>query len=49
MKLPPIILASASPRRAELLREIVAEFQVIPGHAEEFQPEHLSHPPRPDC
>lgn len=42
MKLPPIILASASPRRAELLREIVAEFQVIPGHAEEFQPEHLS-------
>ena len=39
---PPIILASASPRRAELLREIVAEFQVIPGHAEEFQPEHLS-------
>ena len=42
MKLPPIILASASPRRAELLRETVAEFQVIPGHAEEFQPEHLS-------
>lgn len=42
MKLPPIILASASPRRAELLREIVDEFQVIPGHAEEFQPEHLT-------
>ena len=42
MKSPPVILASASPRRAELLREIVAEFQVIPGHAEEFQPEHLS-------
>ncbi len=42
MNLPPIILASASPRRAELLREIVAEFQVIPGHAEEFQPEYLS-------
>ena len=42
MNLPPIILASASPRRAELLREIVEEFQVIPGHAEEFQPEQFS-------
>ena len=42
MKLPPVILASASPRRAELLRKIVREFQVIPGHADEFQPEHLS-------
>jgi septum formation protein len=39
---PPVILASASPRRAELLREIVDEFQVVPGHAEELQPEHLS-------
>ena len=42
MKLPPVILASASPRRAELLREVVREFEVIPGHAEEFQPEHFS-------
>ena len=42
MNLPPIILASASPRRAELLREIVEEFQIIPGHAEEFQPEQFS-------
>ena len=42
MKLPPTILASASPRRAELLREIVPDFQVVPGHTEEFQPEHLS-------
>lgn len=42
MKLPPVILASASPRRSELLRKIVREFEVIPGHAEEFQPEHLS-------
>jgi septum formation protein len=42
MKLPPVILASASPRRAELLRKVVREFEVIPGHAEEFQPEHLS-------
>ena len=42
MKLPPVILASASPRRAELLRKIVREFQVLPAHAEELQPEHLS-------
>ena len=42
MKLPPVILASASPRRAELLREIVRDFKILPGHAEEFQPEHLS-------
>jgi septum formation protein len=42
MSLPNIILASASPRRAELLRQIVGQFEIIPGHAEEFQPEHLS-------
>jgi septum formation protein len=42
MRLPSIILASASPRRAELLRQVVDDFEVIPGHAEEFQPEHLS-------
>jgi septum formation protein len=42
MELPRIILASASPRRAELLRRFVPEFDVMPGHAEEFQPEHLS-------
>jgi septum formation protein len=42
MNLPPLILASASPRRAELLREIVVRFQVMPAHAEELQPEHLS-------
>jgi septum formation protein len=42
MSLPRVILASASPRRAELLREIVAEFDVVPGHADEIQPEHLS-------
>ncbi len=40
--MPPIILASASPRRAELLRRVADHFQIIPGHAEEFQPEHLS-------
>src|SRR5205085_3431182 len=42
MKLPPVILASASPRRAELLRKLVSEFKILPGHAEEFQPEHFS-------
>lgn len=42
MNLPTVILASASPRRAELLREIVPEFEVIPGHAVEFQPEQFS-------
>jgi septum formation protein len=42
MKLPAVILASASPRRAELLKEIVPRFEILPGHADEFQPEHLS-------
>jgi septum formation protein len=42
MKLPPIILASASPRRAELLRKVARDFQIIPAHAPESQPEHLS-------
>ena len=42
MNLPPVILASASPRRAELLRAVVADFQILAGHAEEFQPEQFS-------
>ena len=42
MNLPPVILASASPRRAELLRKLVRDFKVLPGHAEESQPEYLS-------
>lgn len=42
MNLPPVILASASPRRAELLREVVSDFQIMAGHAEEFQPEQFS-------
>jgi len=41
-RLPPLILASASPRRADLLRQFGIEFAVIPGHPEEIQPEHLS-------
>ena len=42
MNLPPVILASASPRRGELLKKLVRKFEVIIGHGEEFQPEHLS-------
>ncbi len=36
----PVILASRSPRRMELLKEVVAHFEVIPSSAKEiFQPE----------
>ena len=40
--LPPLILASASPRRAELLRLLDLDFEVIPGRVPEVQPEHLT-------
>ncbi len=42
MKRPPLILASASPRRAELLKLLSVEFTVLPSAAEEVAPEHLS-------
>lgn len=42
MNLPPLILASASPRRAELLRQLGLRFQTVPGDAGEFAHEHLS-------
>src|SRR5882762_9534086 len=42
MNVRSLILASASPRRSELLREMELEFQVFPGKAEEIHPEHLS-------
>jgi len=42
VKLPPLILASASPRRAELLKLLPVKFQVLPGHADEVAHEHLS-------
>ena len=42
MKLPPLILASASPRRAELLRLLKVDFQIMPGKVEEVAHEHLS-------
>ena len=42
MKLPPLILASASPRRVELLRLLKVDFQVMPGSVAEVAHEHLS-------
>lgn len=42
MNLPPLILASASPRRSELLRELGVEFQVIPGHVPEIHHEQMT-------
>ncbi len=42
VKLPPLILASASPRRAELLRQLKLEFEVVPSAAKEVFDEHLS-------
>jgi len=42
MKFPPLILASASPRRAELLRECGLEFSVLHSAVEELSPEHLT-------
>lgn len=42
MKLPPLILASASPRRAELLRQLNPDFQIVPSDAEEVMDEQLS-------
>ena len=34
--LPPVILASSSPRRSELLTTMDIEFEVVPSHAEEI-------------
>ncbi|HUZ07120.1 MAG TPA: Maf family protein [Candidatus Paceibacterota bacterium] len=42
MKLPPLILSSASPRRAELLRQLELEFEVVPGDAAETFDDQLS-------
>ena len=42
MKLPPLILASASPRRAELLKLLSVKFRVLPGQVVEVAHEHLS-------
>jgi len=42
VKLPPFILASASPRRAELLRHLKLNFEVVPGDVAEVYDEQLS-------
>jgi septum formation protein len=42
VKLPPLILASASPRRAELLKLLQVRFRILPGAVEEVVHEHLS-------
>lgn len=41
-KPPALILASASPRRSELLREMGIPFMVVRGQVPEVAPEHLS-------
>jgi septum formation protein len=42
VQLPPLILASASPRRAELLRQLNLDFQIVPSDAAEILDEQLS-------
>ena len=42
MKLPPLILASASPRRAELLRLLDIEFRVVPSEASELHDDQFT-------
>lgn len=42
MKQPPVILASASPRRVELLRQLVPDFEVVPSDAPEVHDEQLT-------
>ena len=42
MKRPPLILASASPRRAELLKLLRVKFRIIPSDATEVVHEHLT-------
>lgn len=42
MALPTILLASASPRRRDLLRKHGYEVEVMPSHVEELTPEFLT-------
>lgn len=42
MPRPPFILASASPRRSQLLREMELDFAVLPSDAEEVDGAHLT-------
>ena len=40
--LPPLILASASPRRVELLRQLSLAFKVVPGNVRELHHDQLT-------
>ncbi len=40
--LPPLILASASPRRVELLRQLSLDFKVVPGDVVELHHDQLT-------
>ena len=42
MKLPPLILASASPRRSELLGDMGIEFRIVPSDAAEIHHDQLT-------
>ena len=42
MSFPPLILASVSPRRAELLRQLGVEFRVVPSHVPEVHNDQLT-------
>lgn len=42
LKPQPIILASASPRRVELLRQVVPDFEVVPSETPEIHDEQLT-------
>jgi septum formation protein len=42
VNLPPFILASASPRRTELLQQLKLEFKIVPSDATEVFDENLS-------
>ncbi len=42
MNLPPLILASASPRRSELLRQLGVPFRVVPSDTPEIHPGQLT-------
>ncbi len=42
MNLPPLILASGSPRRAELLRQMRVDFKVVPSEASEIHAPELT-------
>ncbi|MCU0772023.1 MAG: Maf family protein [Verrucomicrobia bacterium] len=42
MRLPPVILASVSPRRIELLKQLDLDFLVVPSEVSELHHEELS-------